>query len=39
MGRNARALYEERFTPERNYRQLTAIYRDVIEEARDRRGP
>lgn len=39
MGRNARALYEGRFTPERNYQQLTAIYRDVIEEARDRRGP
>jgi glycosyltransferase involved in cell wall biosynthesis len=39
MGRNARARYEERFTPERNYQQLTAIYRDVIEEASGRRAP
>jgi len=38
MGRNARALYEERFTPQRNYQQLTAIYRDAIEEARGKRA-
>jgi glycosyltransferase involved in cell wall biosynthesis len=34
MGRNARKLYEARFTADRNYEQLTAIYRDVIEEAK-----
>lgn len=31
MGRNARALYEARFTPERNYQQLMAIYAEAIE--------
>lgn len=30
MGRNARALYEQRYTAERNYDQLMAIYGDAI---------
>ncbi|HEX5464791.1 MAG TPA: glycosyltransferase family 4 protein, partial [Burkholderiales bacterium] len=30
MGDNARAEYDARFTPERNYEQLAAIYGDVI---------
>jgi glycosyltransferase involved in cell wall biosynthesis len=30
MGRNARATYEERFTPEKNYGQLMDIYEDAI---------
>ncbi|HET7634034.1 MAG TPA: glycosyltransferase family 4 protein [Burkholderiales bacterium] len=30
MGENARAEYDARFTPERNYEQLAAIYGDVI---------
>ncbi len=34
MGHNARARYESRYTPEINYRQLTAIYRSAIEEVR-----
>lgn len=32
MGRNARATYEDKYTPEQNYRQLMAIYYDAIEE-------
>ncbi len=32
MGERARADYEARFTPERNYRQLLGIYRDAIDE-------
>lgn len=34
MGRKARAKYEAEFTPEKNYQQLMAIYKDVIEEQR-----
>jgi hypothetical protein len=30
MGRNARALFEAEFTPERNYQQLMTIYADAI---------
>ena len=30
MGRNARAEYRLKYTPERNYEQLMAIYRDVL---------
>jgi hypothetical protein len=33
MGRNARARYEAEFTADRNYDQLMAIYRNVIDEA------
>jgi hypothetical protein len=36
MGANARAEYDARFTPERNYEQLVAIYENVIA---DRRMP
>ena len=32
MGRNARRVYEEKFTPESNYRQLMAVYEEAIEE-------
>lgn len=32
MGENARKEYEEKYTPEKNYQQLMAIYQDVIEE-------
>lgn len=34
MGRNARALYEANYTPERNYQQLMAIYAEAIEAVR-----
>jgi glycosyltransferase involved in cell wall biosynthesis len=30
MGERAREVYEQRFTPERNYAQLMAIYQDAI---------
>jgi glycosyltransferase involved in cell wall biosynthesis len=32
MGRNARALYERRYTPEINHRQLVDIYQSAIAE-------
>lgn len=32
MGRNARARYESHYTPDINYRQLRAIYRDAIDD-------
>ncbi len=32
MGRKARALYEAKFTAERNYKQLMEIYESVIQE-------
>jgi glycosyltransferase involved in cell wall biosynthesis len=32
MGEAARAVYEERYTPEANYRQLMGIYGDVMGE-------
>ena len=31
MGRNARLVYEDKYTPKKNYQQLIALYRDVIE--------
>lgn len=34
MGSNARAEYEAKFTPDRNYEQLMAIYDDAIAETR-----
>lgn len=37
MGREARREYEEKYTAERNYEQLMAIYRMAIERARSRR--
>jgi glycosyltransferase involved in cell wall biosynthesis len=30
MGDNARSIYEEKYTPERNYEQLMAIYKEAI---------
>ena len=35
MGRNARADYLDKYTPERNFEQLMAIYRDVLATRRD----
>lgn len=35
MGINARAEYEARYTPERNYDQLIAIYRDAMSHAQN----
>ena len=32
MGQNARRVYEEKYTPETNYRQLIRIYSEAIEE-------
>ena len=32
MGKNARAEYEAKYTADRNYEQLMAIYTDVLEE-------
>lgn len=34
MGINARRVYEARFTPQENYRQLMAIYQDAMEDTR-----
>ena len=34
MGLNARRVYEEKYTPEVNYRQLMAIYEEAIAENR-----
>ena len=34
MGVNARRVYEHKYTPEVNYRQLMAIYEEAIEEYR-----
>ena len=31
MGSNAREVYEQLYTPEENFRQLTAIYKDVLD--------
>lgn len=36
MGRNARALYEDQFTADRNHQQLVAIYQAAIDTTRDR---
>jgi len=38
MGRNARLVYEEKYTPEINHRQLMAIYEQAIEENRRSRS-
>ncbi len=38
MRRNARREYEEKYTPESNYRQLMAIYERAMENAQRRRG-
>ena len=35
MGRNARAEYDAKYTAERNYNLLLAIYEQVIQEARE----
>lgn len=37
MGRNARAEYEAKYTPERNYEMLIAIYEEAIAEAQGER--
>jgi glycosyltransferase involved in cell wall biosynthesis len=37
MGANARAVYESKYTPDRNYLQLSEIYADVIAEFAERR--
>jgi glycosyltransferase involved in cell wall biosynthesis len=37
MGRNARLVYEEKYAPEINYRQLLDIYGDAIDENRRNR--
>ena len=36
MGRNARSVYEEKYTSEANYRQLMEIYQKAISSANDR---
>jgi glycosyltransferase involved in cell wall biosynthesis len=36
MGRNARRVYEEKYTPEVNYRQLMEIYQKVVGAAKCR---
>ena len=33
MGKNARKVYEEKYTPQKNYAQLVSIYEDVIRES------
>jgi glycosyltransferase involved in cell wall biosynthesis len=38
MGLKARSIYEEKYTPETNYRQLMAVYGEAIEENRRKRG-
>ena len=38
MGRNARKVYEEKYTPEINYRQLIAIYQEAVMENGRRRN-
>ena len=35
MGGNARRVYEEKYRPEVNYRQLMAIYQAAIEENKE----
>jgi glycosyltransferase involved in cell wall biosynthesis len=37
MGANARAEYERKYTPEVNFAQLQAIYREVLKESQARR--
>lgn len=34
MGENARRAYEDKYTPERNYQMLMAVYREVMDEKR-----
>lgn len=38
MGRNARSVYEEKYTPETNYRQLMTIYQEAVMENGRRRA-
>ncbi len=33
MGENARRVYEDRYTPDRNYRQPMAIYDEAVQAA------
>lgn len=35
MGRNARAEYEAKYTAERNYQMLMAVYQQVVQEGKD----
>ena len=39
MGQNARREYEEKYTPENNYRQLMSIYEQVLAEKKDDSKP
>jgi glycosyltransferase involved in cell wall biosynthesis len=39
MGRKARKVYEEKYTPETNYIQLMAIYEEAFEENRKKGYP
>jgi glycosyltransferase involved in cell wall biosynthesis len=36
MGVNARRVYEERYSPDVNFRQLTAIYERALEQSRSK---
>lgn len=38
MGENARREYERKYSPERNYELMMAIYGEAIEEAEDHRA-
>jgi glycosyltransferase involved in cell wall biosynthesis len=38
MGANARRVYEERYSPSVNFRQLAAIYQAAVEQSETRRG-
>lgn len=38
MGKNARRIYETRYTPEANYQQLMAIYQQVINSTSSNQG-
>lgn len=38
MGRNARRIYEERYTAVRNYDMLMAVYADAMQAAATRRS-
>ncbi|HEB72214.1 MAG TPA: glycosyltransferase, partial [Nitrospirae bacterium] len=38
MGENARRIYEEKYTPERNYEMMRNIYKQAIDERSRRVG-
>lgn len=38
IGKNARCIYEEKYSPEQNYKMLMTIYEDVIDEHRSRKN-